>query len=143
MSMEEVLSFVERIQKHVSKVFDTELPKGRRLKKNTDVLAARYFIAKETAKFAERLLGTEYSACQASGMFDGINDLTPGSSAILFDGAAIVISASKNRPATKCDISLFRTALRKRGVSQDIIDKCIQDATVDLRPATIIMARMR
>ena len=109
---------------------------------NSDPSMAIFWRAREAASFGaawkkDTLKGitTEFD------LEEHIAKVEPGgASEIILRGGVFGIQCTVKRPSSRIDHTVLRNALRKAGVSQEVIDTCTEAATVVGKPPTSLEA---
>lgn len=102
--------------------------------------AFEFMVAGELESAARKRLKVAQEQAREHGLFDGLDKVGPGQSATLWHGQFTSVHVTVNNPTTRTDVTKLKTELRKRGVSQDVIDSAVSAATSTNKPPTRIKA---
>jgi hypothetical protein len=103
-------------------------------------VAFEFMVAGELESAARKRLKVAQEQAREHGLFDGLDKVGPGQSATLWHGQFTSVHVTVNNPTSRTDVTKLKNELRKRGVSQDVIDGAVSAATTTNKPPTRIKA---
>ncbi len=111
-------------------------------KDNKDPMLMQVWMARQCASFGDawkKELAKELEA--EFTISEQIVKVSPGSAPeMLLNGKVFGLQCTRKKPASRLDHTKFRVLLRKAGVSQKVIDACVDEATLLSQPATTLEA---
>ena len=102
--------------------------------------AYEFMVAGELESAARKRLQDAKKAAEEYELFNGLDKIGPGQSATLWTGQFTSVHVTVNNPTTRTDMTQLKNELRKRGVSQDVIDAAADAATKTNKPPTRLKA---
>jgi hypothetical protein len=103
-------------------------------------IAFEFMVAGELESAARKRLKVAQEQAREYNLFDGLDKVGPGQSATLWHGQFTSVHVTVNNPTSRTDVTKLKNELRKRGVSQDVIDSAVSAATTTNKPPTRIKA---
>jgi len=103
-------------------------------------VAYEFMVAGELESAARKRLQDAKKAAEEHELFNGLDKIGPGQSATLWTGQFTSVHVTVNNPTTRTDMTQLKNELRKRGVSQDVIDAAADAATKTNKPPTRLKA---
>ena len=114
-------------------------------KSNMDPIFMQVWMARECASFGDawkKEMEKELaSGFDISKTCDQVVAIKPGGAPeMLLKGDIFGVQCTRKRPASRIDHTKFRNLLRRAGVTQKVLDACLEEASSFNKPATTIEA---